>query len=307
MSHLRQRAKDVTVECCCCCCEIRTNEHVIAMTEGHTVGDYVEFNVQYYVCMCRGRATPVGAYYNKSCDAVKKATTTTTTLRVVETQKSRYDHKVKRANKSKNRNKNKETISIVQATTCTHTHTLAQASQTPTCASSAAACACVCAYACACACYTACLWYANHFLKLTTRKVKESRRERERESGGEQRTCEMGPRQTTTRPLVLALPLSLCLLPKVDARFKTPAASASTSTSVLLPPSCVFGLLFWFYSFSLCMCVRVCSKRKKLLLSLFTAITSLRSIRKICYMRFYRAGFTVLVTFCRGRVASVYI
>lgn len=83
-------------------------------------GDYVEFNVQYYVYMCRGRATPVGAYYNKSCDAVKKATTI---LRVVETQKSRYDHKVKRANKSKNRNKNKETISIVQATTCTHTHT----------------------------------------------------------------------------------------------------------------------------------------------------------------------------------------
>lgn len=125
----------------------------------------------------------------------------------------------------------------------------------------------------------------------------------------------MGPRQTR-RPrhdLLLFLSLSLCLLPKVFARFETPAAastSTSTMASVLLPPSCVFGLLFWFYTFSnmhiqtnICTCV--CRKRKKLLLllSLFTAITSLRSIRKNLLHAILSHEFTVLVTFCRGRAA----
>lgn len=117
----------------------------------------------------------------------------------------------------------------------------------------------------------------------------------------------------TARPLALPLSFSLWFLPKVFARFETPGAASTSTASVLLPPSCVFGLLFWFYTFSnyahtnkhtnMCMCVRRKRKKLLLLLSLFTAITSLRSIRKNLLHAILSHEFTVLVTFCRGRAA----
>lgn len=114
----------------------------------------------------------------------------------------------------------------------------------------------------------------------------------------------------TTRPLALPLSFSLWFLPKVFARFETPAAaSTSTSTaSVLLPPSCVFGILFWFYTFSnyahtnkhtnICMCVQgksfcfcfPCSRRSR----------HCDQSGKICYMRFYRTSSLYSLPFVEG-------